>query len=202
MCSHPVPAPPQSWRLWVLMAWFCSFPPKHVIFPTSGFLAVLIQARACLFVYFCVLSWKYFWKYPTGETVDFCFCSFSLHLDSFQLPPHTHRGASHFPLLLPSLLGYWGEFVNFVLNGEVTPGHAVWSFCYSFLQTLQRILWRPLCPLHFGWVLPFTSLCAMFWMLHEPANKCLASFKFTVALLLPCFGFSQGEWHLSPEFTT
>lgn len=171
-----------------------------MIFPTSGSLAVLIQARACSFVYFCVSSWKYFWKYPSGETVGFCFRSFSFHLDSFQSPPLTHRGASHFLLQLPSLLGIERAFVNFVLNSEVTLATQFGHLLLVPADLAKHLVATPMSSS--SWVLPFTSLCAMFWLLHEPANECLASFKFTVALSLPCFGFSQGEWHLSPEFTT
>lgn len=95
---------------------------------------------------------------------------------SFSYLPHPPLWFLPFSSPTP-LLKYRQGVCNFGLN-EVTLAHVVWSFCYLLLHTLQRACG---CPLHPpGLEYCSEILCAMFWMLHESANKCIALLKFTV----------------------
>lgn len=106
-----------------------------------------------------MLTWKYFWKYPSGKNIDFYSCYFSNHLAFFTYLPHTHCGFSHFPLL-PSLLGLREGICKYHLNDEVTCGPHNLVILWLVTEDLaKKLVALPCVPFIFSVALKFCVLC-------------------------------------------
>lgn len=80
-CAHPRVATLETCGLCLCVSTLLPFP--DIISPTSGSSKVLIQAGALSFVGLCALTWKYFFNYLNGESMDLCSCHSSFPLDFF-----------------------------------------------------------------------------------------------------------------------